>query len=242
MKKEAILDLIRQTAAENGGKPLGWRKFGRETGVRYLDWCGRYWARWGDAVREAGLTPNQLSAAYPDQDLFERYASFARELGRLPTPDELQLRAHRAPGFPSEKVFRRWVNKAALAMRLLAFCGGHEAYGDIARMCESYLAEGRPETGEPCEDGEENIQIGFVYLLKAERYYKIGRSNSTGRREYELAIQLPEKAKTVHVIRTDDPAGIERYWHNRFAEKRGNGEWFDLSAADVAAFKRRKFM
>ncbi len=47
--------------------------------------------------------------------------------------------------------------------------------------------------------------------MKSGRFYKIGRSNATGRREYEVAIQLPEKLSTVHVIRTDDPAGIEAY-------------------------------
>jgi hypothetical protein len=46
--------------------------------------------------------------------------------------------------------------------------------------------------------------------------------------------------KTIHSIETDDPIGVETYWHSRFSAKRGEGEWFELSPEDIKAFKRWK--
>jgi hypothetical protein len=112
---------------------------------------------------------------------------------------------------------------------------------DVLRLCEAG-ADSETEDTLPDENPGSAEEIGVVYLLKSGRWYKIGRSNALGRRERELAIQLPEKANTVHAIRTDDPIGIEAYWHTRFDSKRKNGEWFELSSVDVTAFKRRKFM
>ena len=42
----------------------------------------------------------------------------------------------------------------------------------------------------------------------------------------------------IHSIKTNDPSGIEAYWHKRFEAKRMQGEWFNLSSADIKAFKR----
>jgi len=238
--KEHILAEIRRTAAENGGVPLGQARFSTETGIRYSDWHGRHWARFGDAVREAGFTPNKTNAAYSDEELLEKLAVLARELGRFPVAGELRLRRARTdPDFPSHNVFYRLGSKGVLAGKLLDYCRAR-GYGDVAAFC-SPLAVPADTT-----DTEKEVaapgEFGSVYLLKSGKYHKIGRPNAVGRRERELAIQLPERAVVVHSIRTDDPIGIEEYWHKRFGDRRKNGEWFELRASDVTAFKRRKFM
>jgi hypothetical protein len=74
--------------------------------------------------------------------------------------------------------------------------------------------------------------------MKSGRHYKIGHTNSIGSRERQLAIKIPIPPTTIHTIETDDPLGIEAYWHKRFEGKRGEGEWFDLSPEDIRAFKR----
>jgi hypothetical protein len=50
MTKDYILEEIKCTAEGNGGVPLGWRRFAKETGIKDGDWIGKYWARCSDAL------------------------------------------------------------------------------------------------------------------------------------------------------------------------------------------------
>ena len=237
MTKQHILAEIRRTADANGGVPLGRERFARETGIKESAFLGRYWASWGDAVREAGLAVNAWNAALPEEHLLASYANLTRELGRVPTSPQMRLKRRADSTFPNDKVFlARFGSRAEVLARVRKFCGERSEFTDVLEIL------GGTVQGTTSIRTRHEVPIGFVYLTKFGRHFKIGRTNAVGRRERELAIQLPEKSKTVHVIETDDPEGIEGYWHRRFAAKRGNGEWFALDSADVAAFKRRRFM
>lgn len=239
MDKQHIIDEIRRTAEKNGGRPLGRERFATETGIKQSDWYGKYWARWGDAVKEAGYSPNELQGAYSDEWLITQLITFIREIGRFPAFADLRMRERTHSTFPSHTTFTRLGKKAEIVERVLSYCRDKGGHDDVIRICETMpQAEARKDDSTDADESD----FGYVYLMKSGRYYKIGRSNSAGRREYELAIQLPEKVITEHVIKTDDPAGIEAYWHRRFKEKRKSGEWFELNAQDIKAFKRRKFM
>jgi len=239
MIKQHILDEIVRTAATIGGIALGRERFFQETGIKESDWLGKFWARWSDAVTEAGCIPNKPNAPMEETALLESFVAFIREVGHLPVVSELKLKAKQTSGFPSHNTFRKFGNKSQQIQKLIEYCEGKPSYADVLAIARA----SEPEDVEAPTDAESAEEtIGFVYLLKANRFFKIGRSNSFERRSRELAIQLPERAETVHVIRTDDPIGIELYWHRRFESKRKNGEWFELSAQDVKAFKRRKFM
>ncbi len=240
MTRAHILHEIQRTAKENDGKPLGRMKFTSETGIKTTDWMGVYWARWSEALHEAGLTPNQFQSAYDKAELLDKYAQLSKQLGRLPAEADLRLKGRSDKRFPSHSTFSKIGMKSELVKQLLVFCRGRNGYEDVVKLCEAY-APLKPE-GSSNDHAPDDVTLGFVYLVKSGRYFKIGRSNAAGRRTYELDLQLPEKATTVHVIRTDDPVGIEAYWHMRFGAKRKNGEWFDLAASDVAAFRRRKTM
>lgn len=243
ISKSHILEEIRRTAAENEGQPLGVTRFEKETGIKEADWSGKHWVRWGDALVEAGFEPNKMQGAYDDEWLMEMLAAYISEIGHYPVRRELQMKARQDAGFPSANVFERRGKKTELAARIVQLFGNRDDLSravDICRELSSSSNDTNEVDEEPTDDSD--VEFGWVYLKKSGKFYKIGRTNSLDRRQRELAIQMPEELVTIHTIKTDDPPGIEAYWHKRFADRRKGGEWFDLTSSDVRAFKRRKFM
>ena len=240
MERVSILSEIRRTAEANGGVPLGKLRFESETGIKESDWSGRYWARWGDALREAGFEPNVMQGPYDELDLLQEVVGVVADLGKWPTTAELKLYARQHPGFPSHNTIRRLGSRADQARLVIDRQSDLALSDDVLAICQHVVEQVKKEP--PAERPAHSGPNGFVYLLKSGRYFKIGHSNDPGRRAYEVRLQMPEKVTFIHEIETDDPRGIEAYWHRRFAERRQNGEWFVLDRSDIAAFRSRKSM
>jgi hypothetical protein len=238
MDKERILTEIRRCAAENGGVPPGRDRFADLTGISQSYWTGTYWTTYSDALAEAGYSANRWNQPLDEEHLLTRLALLTRDLGHFPTNAERKLRRQQDKTFPSHNTFARFGNRQALISQLADFASARADLNDVVAICTP-LVEARAVEADPTDPDDLGTD-GFVYLVKSGKYYKIGCSNNVGRRSYELALQLPEPVTRVHEISTDDPYGIERYWHDRFADKRVNGEWFRLNSQDVKAFKRRR--
>jgi len=232
--REHIIDEIRRVAEKNG-RPPGRQVFEKETGIRMQEWYGVHWRSWGDALKDAGYEPNRKQGKFSSEDVLRKYAEVVRHFGRVPAAIDIRIYSRKRNDFPGHTTFNNhFVNKAGLLAALADWIRNNEEFADLLDLI--------PEPAVAAEDdplapsGE-----GFVYLLKSGDHYKIGRSDELEKRVKQISVALPEAVILEHAIRTDDPPGIEAYWHRRFADRRTTGEWFKLSLADVRAFKRRKF-
>lgn len=238
--KQQIIDEIRRLASNSDGVAPGIARFEAETGISRSSWWGKYWSKWGDALIEAGYPPRGLTKKKSTASVLQIYASICRKIGKVPSSPEVRLYLNQSDvGISHNALLGHFGSKAALDEALLSYARSAEGAGDILAMFN--LEDGKTSSSQPRPHDSKAAQDGWVYLLKSGNYYKIGKSTDVERRIKSITVSLPEKAEMIHSIRTDDPTGIESYWHSRFADKRANGEWFRLSREDVAAFRRRKF-
>lgn len=79
--------------------------------------------------------------------------------------------------------------------------------------------------------------IGVVYFLYGNGFIKIGKSSNFKYRKSWFDVKLPFKVELVHTIKSNDIHACEIIFHKRYEDKRANGEWFNLTAEDVAEIK-----
>jgi hypothetical protein len=235
--KEYILSEIKRLAAENSSKPLGKERFQKETGIKPYTW-NKYWVKFGDALVEAGFKPNKMNEAFPDEFIIEKYISLISELGHFPTNTELNFKCHNDDSYPSKNAMQRLGRQAVIAQKILE-SDLSRGSNEVINICQNILDKEKLQLS---ETGTSKVEIGEVYLIKHGNHneYKIGKSKDKVRRGKELKIEMPQRLGLIHSILTDDPSGVEAYWHRRFKSKNINGEWFALNSDDIKAFKRWK--
>jgi hypothetical protein len=88
----------------------------------------------------------------------------------------------------------------------------------------------------------ERARPGWVYLIRSEHgYYKIGITTGYLESRFKsLCTASPFELTLVHSFPADDCFQAEEALHALFARKRMRGEWFDLTADDVASLSAIK--
>ena len=96
-----IIAHIRGIAAENGGVPPGKMQFQSKTGIKPSAWAGRLWARWSDALREAGFAPNARTSRLRDDDMLGWLADQRARSAAYPPRRIWRCTGPPAGGFPA---------------------------------------------------------------------------------------------------------------------------------------------
>lgn len=106
------------------------------------------------------------------------------------------------------------------------------------QVAQAYELAVRKQKSLEIQAARKTAPAGFVYLLRsASGYYKIGRSKNPYDRLTTFEVKLPFEVEYEHLIETTDMYQLEKELHRHFADKRVNGEWFELTPEDVAYIK-----
>lgn len=90
-------------------------------------------------------------------------------------------------------------------------------------------------SGSPPKGRDRMYQVtpGYVYVIKSEFGYKIGKTVNLKSRTKLFSVKLPFPIELIHYAWFDDYSQAERNFHERFASQRLEGEWFGLSPEDI---------
>lgn len=76
------------------------------------------------------------------------------------------------------------------------------------------------------------VMVGYVYFIKSEYGYKIGKTKNISVRMSDFSIMLPFKFEIHSTVKCKEFNELEVILHKSLSHKRLNGEWFQLSDCD----------
>ena len=151
---------------------------------------------------------------------------------------ELILPATSLEGMSAEEIGAAVTALQPYVTKFQSYLSGtwHSEYFNSLEDFERAVAEQERDEQQKRQPAQPFRRTGVVYLISGGGYHKIGLTTNLPVRHKQIGAKLPFKSEVVHAITTSDIFGVERYWHNRFAHKRAEGEWFNLSPEEVADF------
>ena len=78
----------------------------------------------------------------------------------------------------------------------------------------------------------------YVYFIKSEYGYKIGKTKNINKRLKTFDVKLPFDFYLYAYIETKKMDECEKFFHDIFQEKRINGEWFEINDYDFPEIER----
>lgn len=245
MTKEDLCEHLRRVARENGGQPPGESRFYREAKLTKDNLWDVGIRSYGDLCELAGLPRNRLRQKMTPDQLFEPLALLAAKINRFPDHTDREIARRGDATFPSYEAYRTAQDeKGAIEHQLLDWCRSRPEHSAALAIVQLHVSQ---QDDHPQQLRQTRKKVnGYVYLMRygnSGRDYKLGMTEQVLRRHAQISGMFPGNLRIVHVIETDDPAGIERYWKRRFERTRiqDKDEIFRLTLDDIAAFKWRKY-
>lgn len=107
---------------------------------------------------------------------------------------------------------------------------------ELERRCCELFPDVLVEKGKDTQKTESQ-SAGHIYVIKSPHGYKIGKSKRLRDRTRLFGVKLPFPIEVLMTGWFEDYSAAEARLHRRFAHKRLEGEWFDLSASDLVALQ-----
>ena len=81
------------------------------------------------------------------------------------------------------------------------------------------------------------LNPGYIYVIEALNYYKIGRSKEFNYRTKFLNTIMPIDTTLIHSFHSLDYTKAEKFLHNKYQHLHYKGEWFSLTGKEVEEIK-----